>query len=435
MDAPKYGSSPSKEPLRRRGDSIRTLHEFMFSMNIASALGYALLVYISTNQASWTPVNDSTYYFLRSAFRINDFLHLPSINPVSTDAAARAYPSRWGQVGEEFLILVTVFSVAALVLLLLRLIAGTSAYRLILSRVAGLTALFVAPACYLYVSKLTWKWAAEPFSIMHYTFWQSALPIVFVAEILCFGILLAMYRKQSIPGWASRALLSVHYTFWVLVLWPEVRLSVYELYAPHLLLLLFPLPGIFWLLDLGSLGFRAVEASRHGRAGKWTFATAVVSIAVLLYIWLPSRGYDFSHAKKLNSLTIQIARGPCFGSCPSYTITIHGNGLVEYVGVRDVKVQGSQTSTVSQEHLIELLQSLDRAHFSSLEDRAFAWCFDSASVSVSLSVHGKTKRVVSDDSCTGSKSGLQAQFVKSAAEIDRIVGSDRWVNCDRPCRR
>ena len=438
MNEPEYRSSQSKEPLRHQGDSIRTLHEFIFSLNIASAFAYALLVYISMNQASTTLANDSTYYFLRGAFMINDLLHLPSTNSVATGALARELPSRWSQVGDELLILIGTLGVASLVLLLLRIIDGTSPYRLILSRVACLTAFFATPACYLYISKLTWNWASVLFSVRHYTFWQSAPAIVFVAEILCLGILFAIYRKRPITAWTSRILLFFHYAFWVLVVWPEVWVSTQRLYAPYLLVLAFPLSGILWLSYLKSLDFHAVETGHPGhlgRAGKWTLITAVTSVAALLYIWLPSKSYNFSHPKDINALTIQMARGPCYGSCPSYTLTIHGNGLVEYIGVRHVRVQGSQVSAVCQKRVVQLLQSLDRARFSSLEDRAFAWCFDSGSVSVSVSVDGKTKRIVSDDSCTGSKSGLQAKFVKSAAEIDTIVGSDKWVSCDGPCWR
>ena len=308
MDAPEYKSRHSKEPLRRRGHSIPALHEFMFSLNIASAFAYALLVYVSRSQASWTPLNDSTYYFLRSAFQINDLLHLPSTNPVSTDTVARDYLSRWSQAGEEFLVLITVFGVAALVSLLLRLTAGTSAYRVVLRRVAGLSALFGVPFCYLYVSKRTWNWASEPFSMRHYTFWQSAPPIVFAGEILCVGILFAIYRKRSIPTWTSGVFLLVHYAFWVLVLWSEVRINLYRLYAPHLLLLFFPLSGIVWLLYVRGSVARTAATWDHARAGKWTQATTIIAIAVLLYIWLPSKGYDFSHPKNLNSLMIQIDR-------------------------------------------------------------------------------------------------------------------------------
>lgn len=434
MNAPEYKSSQSKEPLplRHRADSIRALHEFAFSLNTSSALGFALLDYISTNQASTMPASDLTYYFLRSAFRINDLLHLPSTTPVSTDAVAREFPSRWSQVGEEFLILATVFGAAAFLLFLLRLVAGTSAYQLILGRVAGLTALFALPVCYLYSANLIWKRASGRLSMGPYTFWLSVPQIFLGAEILCLGILFAMYRKRSIPDWTSRGLLCVHYAFWVFVLWPEDRVSLYRLYAPYLLVLAFPLSGILWLRYLRS-EFHGAETRPVRSVGKWALATAITAIAALLYVWLPEKGYDFRHPKNMNSLIIQMSRGPCFGSCPSYTITIHGDGLVEYAGGRHVKVQGSQTGVVSKEQIVDILASLDRAKLWSLEDRAFAWCFDSDSVSVSVSIDVETKRVVSDGGCTGAKSGLQARFVQSAAEIDKIVGSDKWVSCDGPC--
>ena len=78
----------------------------------------------------------------------------------------------------------------------------------------------------------------------------------------------------------------------------------------------------------------------------------------------------------------------------------------------------------------QILQQLDRAHFFALENRAFMWCFDSSSLSISVLVDGKSKRVISDGGCVGSKSGQQAQFVRAADNIDTIVGSERWVRCE-----
>jgi len=433
MEQPAYRSTKTSESPPRSGDRLIALHEILFSVNLACAFGYASLVYISKNLGSWTPVNDSTYYFHRSAFRINDLLHLPSANSVSTNAVAREFPSRWGQVGDEVLILVTVLSFAALLLMLLRLIAGTSSYHAVLNRFAGATALLAAPACYLCVSRLTWKWASGPLSVPYYSFWRSLPSIVFATDILCLGALFAIYRKRAIPAWALSTLLSLHYAFWVVVLWPQIGVSIYRLYAPYLLLLAFPLSGVAWLLFLRIPHLYTAETGRRGRASKWTLATAVVAIAAPLFIWFPRNAKSIARANDMESLTIQMSRGPCRGRCPSYTITMHGNGKFEYVGERYVKVPGIQTGTLSREQVTDVLKSLERASFLTLEDRAFSWCFDAGSVAVSVSVEGITKRVVSDDSCTGSKSGMQAQFVKSAAEIDTIVGSDRWVSCDRSC--
>jgi hypothetical protein len=139
-----------------------------------------------------------------------------------------------------------------------------------------------------------------------------------------------------------------------------------------------------------------------------------------------------ANPRNMDSLTIELSRGPCFGMCPSYTITIHGNGQVEYAGGRFANPD-PKTGAVNREQIVEVLQHLDRIHFFTLEDRAFVWCFDAPSVAVSVSVDGKTKRIVSDASCVGTKSGPQAEFVRTASEIDGIVGSDQWVRCDERC--
>ena len=44
--------------------------------------------------------------------------------------------------------------------------------------------------------------------------------------------------------------------------------------------------------------------------------------------------------------TITLERQPCFGFCPVYTLTIHGDGQVEYDGLNHVEVTGPQTAAI-----------------------------------------------------------------------------------------
>lgn len=110
------------------------------------------------------------------------------------------------------------------------------------------------------------------------------------------------------------------------------------------------------------------------------------------------------------------------GSCPVYVVTVHGNGDVEYVGTRFVRTKGLQKTKVKPEQVAQMLDVLGRASLFALKDRAFSWCFDTPRVSVSVSTDGHGKRVSSDASCSGAKSGLQARFVQAADQIDKIFG-------------
>jgi hypothetical protein len=121
-------------------------------------------------------------------------------------------------------------------------------------------------------------------------------------------------------------------------------------------------------------------------------------------------------------------------------VTIHSGGLVEFSGNstqlvdgRLVTVTRERTGTVTSEQFGQILRDLDRIKFFRIEDRAFRWCFDTASVGVSMAIDGRTKSVVSDAFCTGAKSRVQAGFVEVAGQIDTIVGTDRWI-CRGPCR-
>jgi hypothetical protein len=433
MDGSEHSDRRPSETAWCRGDRIRSFQEIMFSANIATALGYAALLYISNNENGWSAANDAGYYFLRSAFKLNDVLRLRSISAVSTDRVAREFPNRWSQVGSEVSTLLAVFALAVLLLSMLRLIGGSRTYEVLLGRVGCATALFAMPAFALYVEKLKLNWASSGNAVGATAFWRSPTLDVLLGGILCLGLIVFIFRNRAISTWTLSTLLFLHYGFWVSVLWPKIEISVYSLFVPYTLLLVFPLSGVAWLLYFKRMPVQAGQTRERETTGMWTSVASIVAIAAVLIVWLPRRGTLSNPPLDINSLTIQMSRGPCFGSCPSYTITIQGNGLVEYVGARNVRVRGTQTAAVSRERAIEILHVLDRSQFAALEDRAFSWCFDTSSVGVSVFVDGKKKRVVSDGNCFGAKSGHQAQFVRAVDEIEKLVGSDRWVKCDGRC--
>ena len=132
----------------------------------------------------------------------------------------------------------------------------------------------------------------------------------------------------------------------------------------------------------------------------------------------------------IGSVSIELSRGPCYGSCPSYSLTLHGDGLVEYRGIRFVRVKEKQTAKSSGEQIVQVLRDLDRMDFFGVEDRAFQWCFDTTSTSIFVSVDGRQKRVTTDTCGVGLKGGPKARFLQIADEIDAIAGSKQWVQCN-----
>jgi hypothetical protein len=161
---------------------------------------------------------------------------------------------------------------------------------------------------------------------------------------------------------------------------------------------------------------------------------AGVALVVAGVVWRPARNIELNHPQNLDSVTVELSRGPCFGPCPTYTVTVHGDGQVQYVGQQGrSRIRTKKSGAVAREKVGEILQVLDQVEFTTLEGRAFFWAFDTPTVGVRTLVDGKTKQVASDDSFVGSPKGRQARFVEATHKIDAILASSTWLKCDGEC--
>lgn len=62
-------------------------------------------------------------------------------------------------------------------------------------------------------------------------------------------------------------------------------------------------------------------------------------------------------------LRVKLERTPCFGFCPTYTVVIHGDGRVDWVGRANVLAIGRRHGRVTRAQLDELSRLLDRVRF------------------------------------------------------------------------
>lgn len=67
--------------------------------------------------------------------------------------------------------------------------------------------------------------------------------------------------------------------------------------------------------------------------------------------------------------SITLERTGCFGFCPTYEVTIHADGLVEYRGHEHVDVVGEEISRVAPELLPALLTALAALDYFALEPK------------------------------------------------------------------
>lgn len=414
----------------QRPSGRTNLREVALALSLTSAIAYGSLVY--------GEIQGLDYYLLRTGIRIDDILRLPQTNAVTTEALRRQSQNPWTLLaGMELAILISMFAVMMFVLLFLRLSPGAWHRIITGNHCAGFLALFALPIGYL----CSRPWQAGP----DWTFALSAsnavdsrlmrlVWLLLVADVLFAAILFLIARVRPFSTWTIGILLVFHCAFWLTVTGMSSALSLGSALL-SLSVLAFPFSGAIWLRYLKRTEEGATAVSETRRVGTWTLVTAALSAAVVLVVWYPGRAYGLAHPQNVASVSIEMSRGPCYGSCPVYYLTLHGDGVVEYRGIRFVGVKEKQTARISTEQLMQVLRDLDGMHFFTVEDRAFGWGYDSSSVSISVSVDGKQKRVTADGVYVpGSMGGPKARFLQIADEIDTIVNSNQWVQCNGVCR-
>jgi Domain of unknown function (DUF6438) len=90
---------------------------------------------------------------------------------------------------------------------------------------------------------------------------------------------------------------------------------------------------------------------------------------------------------------IRLERGPCFGACPVYLLTVFADGTVGYEGRRFVEVEGSQAATLTPGEVEALVVAVLEADFFELADEYTVQATDLPSITLTVTMNGRTKDV------------------------------------------
>ena len=160
----------------------------------------------------------------------------------------------------------------------------------------------------------------------------------------------------------------------------------------------------------------------------------IVSIVFAIALtWSAAAGASQTQSSD-RSFAITLERTSCFGPCPTYKVTIHGDGTVDYEGFTNVRVVGKATGRISRRVVDQLRAEFERIGFWSLRKEYTSIDFgdgtglmvsDRPTAITSFSSGGRTK-TVSD--YLGAPQGLRALEKR----IDADAGTQRWVAVDAP---
>jgi hypothetical protein len=174
-----------------------------------------------------------------------------------------------------------------------------------------------------------------------------------------------------------------------------------------------------------------ISAPIQKRARLHFLLTGLSCLAVALSI---SCSRKVSSQPDLSTASIVLKRTACYGTCPVYTVTLHGNRLIEYVGEKNVDIPGPRSKVVSSEGLRDVIRMSDDIRFWSLKDSYYEGCTDQPTAIITISFKGKSKEISNNfGGCLRQTAGPQVDLAKLAQEIDRASGAEEWIHCDNAC--
>jgi hypothetical protein len=135
-------------------------------------------------------------------------------------------------------------------------------------------------------------------------------------------------------------------------------------------------------------------------------------------------------AAKPLALEVTLERSACMGMCPTYTVTVHGDGLVSWLGIANVAEMGERTGRVSRKQLGELDRMLASIRFFELDDQGnlpaprafkFSMCSDTPHAIITVKRGSKLHRV--DDPQCGDEPAVEPLELL----VDRLANTRHWI--------
>ena len=131
--------------------------------------------------------------------------------------------------------------------------------------------------------------------------------------------------------------------------------------------------------------------------------------------------------RKTSKVAIALERSGCFGTCPSYSVTLSTEGI-EFVGGSYVVASGKHEDSIDPSEVRELAKRFAAADFYSMDDSYEASVTDNPTYNLSIVIDGRTKKVLD---YVGSWVGMPAVISDLERAVDEKARTTRWIDGDQ----
>ena len=160
----------------------------------------------------------------------------------------------------------------------------------------------------------------------------------------------------------------------------------------------------------------------------------LVAVGLAAACTRPSPGGGAADAQPAPDATgttsVLLERGPCFGTCPVYTVHLDGSGALRFEGRRFVTDSGTFSGIISKASVDSLVAELEADGYFGLADHYAAgqpgcgrYATDLPTVVTEVHLGGRAKRVEHDHGCAEAPEVLG----RLEQRIDQVAGVAKWV--------
>jgi ankyrin repeat protein len=158
--------------------------------------------------------------------------------------------------------------------------------------------------------------------------------------------------------------------------------------------------------------------------GRRSVAAITDYVSILPLEDTPKTHRDFPRVTNLAGLVMKLSRSGCFGTCPAYTVEIHGDGTVIYDGEYYVVLTGEHRDHISADQVEQALNAFYAADYFSLKDKYSFSVTDCPTYVTSFELNDISKSVVD---YVGLEAGMPQSVSDLENTIDGVAGTAKWI--------
>lgn len=124
---------------------------------------------------------------------------------------------------------------------------------------------------------------------------------------------------------------------------------------------------------------------------------------------------------------VHMERTVCFGTCPSYSLSIESNGNVTFNGKQFVEHTGMATGEMSRENLDQLIQKIEYSHFMTMptDPECESRFTDMPSVLLTIQMDGERNSLTHYHGCKGFE--YEEELYQLEEAIDSLAATEKWI--------